>query len=212
LTVKPAQQTAPSVSEFLALRDAAFERQRKVFFSDPVLLQALKAHQTVNDPVEAFAARTLVRWATESPPSIEALENFTVVEAPQRTKNNRSAGPPGNEMALRRLVNQQQDPQQAMDYLMLRALTRPGESKVAYRALASLYYQEAPTEPAAWIRIAIEDGTEEVLRYFVEQSLPKIPSPVAKRVLDAERARLLRTGRQLPAALERYRAKLSATK
>jgi hypothetical protein len=212
LVINPSQQTAPSVSGFLALRDAAFERQRVVFFNDPGLLQALKAHQTVKDPVEAFAARTLVRWATESPPSIEALENFIVVEAPLRTKNNRKAGPPGNEIALLQLASRQQDPQQALDYLMLRALTRPGESKEAYRALASLYYQKAPTQPEAWIRIAVEDGTEEVLLYFVEQSLPKIPSPIAKRVLDAERVRLLRSGRQLPAVFEQYRAKLPTTK
>jgi hypothetical protein len=212
LTVKPAQQTAPSVSEFLALRDAAFERQRKVFFSDPVLLQALKAHQTVNDPVEAFAARTLLRWATESPPSIEALEKFILVEAPQRTKNNRKAGSAGNEIALLDVVDEQRDPQQALDYLMLRALTRPNENRLAFNSLVALYAKEAPKEADVWIRIAVEDGTEPVANYFVNQSLPNIPSPVAKRVLDAERARLLRAGHQLPAVLERYRAKLSATK
>jgi hypothetical protein len=212
LVMNTSQQSAPSVSEFLALRDAAFERQRKLFFSDPALLQALKAHQTVNDPVEAFAARTLLRWATESPPSVEALENFIVVEAPELERNNRKAGPPGTEVDLLRLASRQQDPQQALDYLMLRALTRPSESTLAFDSLISLYAKRAPKEADVWIRIAVEDGTEPVANYFVNQSLPNIPSTVAKRVLDAERARLLRVGRQLPAALEQYRAKLPTTK
>ena len=207
LVMNSSQQVVQSVSEFLVLRNEAFEQRRKVFFGDATLLKALKAQELTGDPVEAFLARALVQWATEGPASVRALEEFIMVEAPQRTRDNRKAGSAGNELALLRLASQQSDPQQALDYLMLRALTRPSESELAFDALASLYSKQAPREVQAWIRMAVENGTEPVAIYLVEQSLPLIASPVVESALDSERARLMRVGKQLPAALEQYRTK-----
>jgi hypothetical protein len=203
------QEVARPVSEFLALRGHAFEAQRKLYFGDQQLMQALRASLQSPDAVEAFLAKTLVRWAAEMPPTVATIEQFILTEAPLRTQNNRSAGSAGNEVALLRLASEQQDPQYALDYLMLRALIHADASKLPLQALGLLYAQRPTKEPETWLRIAIEDGSDSVATYFAEQSLPQNALAVALKALQAERARLMRTGKKLPDALEHYRVKLS---
>jgi hypothetical protein len=203
------QQAARPVSEFLALRGQAFEELRKLYFGDQQLMLALRASSQSPDEVEAFLAKTLVRWATEMPPSVSVIEQFIRTEAPTRTQNNRSAGSARNEVALLRLASQQKDPQFALDYLMLLALIHPSMSELPLQALGALYAQRPTKEPATWLRIAVEDGSDSVATYFAEQSLPKIAPAVVRRALQAERSRLMRIGKELPAALEQYRVKLT---
>jgi hypothetical protein len=203
------QQAARPVSEFLALRGPAFEELRELYFGDQQLMLALRASSQSPDAVEAFLAKTLVRWATEMPPSVATIEQFIRTEAPIRTQNNRSAGSARNEVALLRLASEQQDPQYALDYLVLRALIRPDVSTLPLQALGLLYAQGTTKEPETWLRIAVEDGSDSVATFFAEQSLPQLAPAVAKQVLQAEHARLMQLGKKLQASLEHYRAKLA---
>jgi hypothetical protein len=203
------------VDELLKLRYGVFEKRRLELFRDPAFVDELRQFPRAapgSGPVRDFAIRVLLQWATDPPPSFETLERFIVIEEPQLRVQNRTAAGGGGSMALLRLLNPYQDFTTALDYLLLRALTRPTAEPWVYGALSWLFSQKPTHEPEVWLRLTLEMNDVDVTQHAAEQSLPLADPGRTLKALNAERAALWGQNKSLPKPLEALRLRLAKGK
>jgi hypothetical protein len=207
-----AQSDNSAVRHLLALRDDAFEKRRLELFATPGFASELQATAKTAEPADAFAIRVLLRWLVEAPANFAALERFIVVEEPELSKSNRTAAGSDSSTNLLIELGRQKDLQSSLDYLLLRALTRPHAQPYVHGALGRYFSQKPIHEPEVWLRMTLEINDEEVTRHTAEQVLVLADKTRALKALNTERTRLAVRKAGLPSALEAMRAQLSNQK
>jgi hypothetical protein len=204
-----AMNTVQPLEEFLKLRDEVFETRRHALFADAGFVSALDAQQRSNDAPTAFAARVLRRWAVDKPATFADVEKFLSVDEPALRASNKTAAGGGGSTAMLRFVGQHQDSRGVLDYMLLRAWTRPSaQSEVVLGALMRYFAQKPTHEPQVWLRIALEHSDPQVLQAIAEQSMPLVDHSAALAALNAERGRLLQEKRAFPQSAESLRVRL----
>jgi hypothetical protein len=207
-----AHSEKPEVQELLSLRDDAFEKRRLELFAKPNFADQLRAARCNADAADVFAIGVLLTWLVDNPANFTALERFIVVEEPALKKANRTAAGSDGSTNLLRELGQQKYLQSSLDYLLLRALTRPHAQPYVHGALGRYFSQKPIHEPEVWLRMTLEINDEEVARHTAEQVLALADRTRALKALNTERTRLAARRGGLPSALEAMRAQLSSGK
>jgi hypothetical protein len=207
-----AQSDKPVVQGLLSLRDDAFEKRRLELFAKPNFADQLRAARANADAADAFAIGVLLTWLADKPATFAALEHFIVVEEPALKKADQTAAGSDSSTNLLRELGRQKDLQSSLDYLLLRALTRPHAQAYVHGALGRYFAQKPIHEPEVWLRMTLEINDEEVARHTAEQVLVLADKTRALKALNTERTRLAVRKAGLPSALEAMRAQLSGHK
>lgn len=194
----------------LVAKDEDFDHQRIALFADPKAIHYLSQRISDPDPVTAFTARQLYLWATEKPHEFKRLDEFleTGVLARREQLNRTAAGwQPNLELSifLTLQANRRID-----DYLLLVLLMKPKVHSDWVFGGALEYFANHPvSDPATWIRKALEYGETAVYDHLANLSLRVTDKSATLRALNFERARCQRTKQVFPPQLEALRKELA---
>jgi hypothetical protein len=211
LAMHAQSETAP-VRDLLTLRDGAFETRRIHLFAKPGFAEELRSAAKTAEPVDAFAIRVLLQWLVEAPASFGELERFILVKEPELGKKNRTAAGNDSSTNLLREIGKQSDLSASLDYLLLRAFTRPSAQSYVYDALGRYFAQKPIHEPEVWIRMTLEINDASVTQHAAEQVLVLADKTRTLQSLRLERTQLAAQNSSLPTAFEALRTQLSGAK